>query len=156
MKISQIDLHHILDQTRDLWEYLCSSRIFITGGKGFLGCWLLENFLFANQPLDLKASASVLTRRTDSARQAFPHLMLDSAITLRAGDVRNFEFPKGEYSHIIHTATETDTQPGELSYGYDHKYTYSHIGYNLKPTDVQAAVGFAQMQKIEQFIKGAV
>lgn len=43
-------------------------------------------------------------------------------------------------------------QLGELPYGYDHKYTYSHIGYNLKATDMQAAVGLAQMQKISGFI----
>jgi CDP-6-deoxy-D-xylo-4-hexulose-3-dehydrase len=43
-------------------------------------------------------------------------------------------------------------QFGTLPYGYDHKYVYSHIGYNLKVTDMQAAVGCAQLQKIEQFI----
>lgn len=42
---------------------------------------------------------------------------------------------------------------GTLPYGYDHKYTYSHIGYNLKATDMQAAVGAAQMDKLEGFIK---
>jgi CDP-6-deoxy-D-xylo-4-hexulose-3-dehydrase len=44
-------------------------------------------------------------------------------------------------------------QLGELPYGYDHKYTYSHIGYNLKATDMQAAVGLAQMQKVRGFIE---
>lgn len=44
-------------------------------------------------------------------------------------------------------------QLGELPYGYDHKYTYSHIGYNLKATDMQAAVGLAQMQKVTGFIE---
>ncbi len=43
-------------------------------------------------------------------------------------------------------------QLGELPYGYDHKYTYSHIGYNLKLTDMQAAVGVAQLKKLPQFI----
>ncbi len=45
-----------------------------------------------------------------------------------------------------------DWQLGELPCGYDHKYTYSHIGYNLKLTDMQAAVGVAQMQKLPGFI----
>jgi CDP-6-deoxy-D-xylo-4-hexulose-3-dehydrase len=43
-------------------------------------------------------------------------------------------------------------EQGELPYGYDHKYTYSHIGYNLKVTDMQAAVGLAQLDKVEDFI----
>ena len=42
-------------------------------------------------------------------------------------------------------------QLGELPYGYDHKYIYSHIGYNLKLTDMQAAVGVAQLEKLESF-----
>lgn len=46
-----------------------------------------------------------------------------------------------------------DWQLGELPHGYDHKYIYSHIGYNLKATDMQAAVGVAQMQKLPAFIE---
>jgi len=41
---------------------------------------------------------------------------------------------------------------GQLPFGYDHKYIYSHIGYNLKLTDMQAAVGVAQLDKLEGFI----
>jgi CDP-6-deoxy-D-xylo-4-hexulose-3-dehydrase len=43
-------------------------------------------------------------------------------------------------------------QLGDLPHGYDHKYTYSHIGYNLKLTDMQAAVGCAQLEKLDGFI----
>lgn len=43
-------------------------------------------------------------------------------------------------------------QFGELPFGYDHKYVYSHIGYNLKVTDMQAAIGVAQLAKLEGFI----
>lgn len=46
-----------------------------------------------------------------------------------------------------------DWQLGELPCGYDHKYTYSHIGYNLKLTDMQAAVGLAQLKKLPGFIE---
>ena len=42
---------------------------------------------------------------------------------------------------------------GKLPYGYDHKYTYSHIGYNLKSTDIAAAIGIAQLEKLPEFIK---
>jgi CDP-6-deoxy-D-xylo-4-hexulose-3-dehydrase len=44
-------------------------------------------------------------------------------------------------------------QFGDLPYGYDHKYTYSHIGYNLKMTDMQAAIGVAQLKKLPSFIE---
>jgi CDP-6-deoxy-D-xylo-4-hexulose-3-dehydrase len=46
-----------------------------------------------------------------------------------------------------------DWKLGELPYGYDHKYTYSHVGYNLKLTDMQAAVGVAQLDKLPDFIR---
>jgi len=46
-----------------------------------------------------------------------------------------------------------DWQLGELPKGFDHKYTYSHLGYNLKATDMQAAVGVAQLDKLDGFIK---
>ena len=46
-----------------------------------------------------------------------------------------------------------DWQLGELPCGYDHKYTYSHIGYNLKATDMQAALGASQIEKLPQFIE---
>ena len=44
-------------------------------------------------------------------------------------------------------------QLGDLPFGYDHKYTYSHVGYNLKMTDMQAAVGVAQLDKLPVFIQ---
>lgn len=43
-------------------------------------------------------------------------------------------------------------QMGDLPHGYDHKYTYSHIGYNLKVSDMQAALGVSQLDKLDQFI----
>lgn len=46
-----------------------------------------------------------------------------------------------------------DKQYGELPLGYDHKYVYSHFGYNLKPTDMQAAIGVAQLDKLDMFTK---
>ena len=46
-----------------------------------------------------------------------------------------------------------DKQYGELPMGYDHKYVYSHFGYNLKATDMQASIGCAQLEKFPHFVK---
>ncbi len=46
-----------------------------------------------------------------------------------------------------------DGQYGELPTGYDHKYVYSHFGYNLKATDMQAAIGCAQLEKVPEFVE---
>ena len=46
-----------------------------------------------------------------------------------------------------------DGQYGTLPYGYDHKYVYSHVGYNLKITDIQAACGVAQLERLPEFVK---
>src|SRR5690606_5886995 len=43
-------------------------------------------------------------------------------------------------------------QLGDLPFGYDHKYTYSHLGYNLKITDMQAAIGVAQLDRLDEFV----
>ena len=45
-----------------------------------------------------------------------------------------------------------DWQLGDMPYGYDHKYTYSHLGYNMKATDMQAALGVSQLEKLDGFI----
>ena len=49
--------------------------------------------------------------------------------------------------------TRFNQQHGDLPFGYDHKYVYSHLGYNLKITDMQAACGLAQLDRLEHFIE---
>lgn len=104
------DLNHVLAHTEKLWEELRGSRIFITGGTGFFGCWLLESFSWANDKLDLNASAVVLTRNVESFREKAPHLASHPAIQFCPGDVRSFEFPAGQFSHVIHAATEASVK----------------------------------------------
>ena len=49
-----------------------------------------------------------------------------------------------------------EQQLGELPYGYDHKYIYSHLGYNLKPLDIQAAIGREQLKKFPNFVQARI
>ena len=104
------DLEHVLDHTRPLWEELRGGRIFITGGTGFFGCWLLESFAWANERLGLDASALVLTRDLEAFRKKAPALADHPAIRFHQGDIRSFEFPPGAFSHIIHAATESSAR----------------------------------------------
>jgi dTDP-glucose 4,6-dehydratase len=93
------DLDHVLAHTEGLWEQLRGRRIFITGGTGFFGRWLVESFLRANEKLDLNASAVVLTRKDRGS---------SSAVSFHRGDMRDFEFPSGQFYAIIHAATEQE------------------------------------------------
>lgn len=104
------DLDHVLAHTEGLWDELRGQRIFITGGTGFFGCWLLESFAWANDKFGLNATAVVLTRNVAAFRQKAPHLALHPAIRVHIGDVRTFEFPAGQFSHVIHAATEASAK----------------------------------------------
>jgi nucleoside-diphosphate-sugar epimerase len=96
--------------TISLWDEFKGQRIFITGGTGFFGCWLLESFAWANDQLRLNAQAVVLTRHPEAFEAKVPHLAGNHAIQLHVGDVRSFDFPDGKFSHIIHAATESSTK----------------------------------------------
>lgn len=107
------DLEQILSETRGLWDELRGQRLFITGGTGFFGTWLLESFAWANARLDLQSSAMVLTRNPDAFRRKAPHLASDSSIRFHVGDIRSFDFPEGTFSHVIHAATEASAKLNE-------------------------------------------
>ena len=111
--LDSADLAHILTHTEGLWEELRGQRIFITGGTGFFGCWLLESFAWANEKLKLDATATVLTRNADAFRKKVPHLAASPSVQIYPGDIRSFEFPKGHFSHIIHAATPASARLNE-------------------------------------------
>jgi len=102
------DLQHILAHTRDLWEELRDGRLFITGGTGFVGTWLLESFVDANQKLGLDAKVVVLSRSPDAFHKKAPHLTSLESVQFLQGDVREFEFPRETFSHVIHAAAEAE------------------------------------------------
>ena len=104
------DLNHILSHTQDLWQELEGQRVFITGGTGFFGCWLLESFVWAVDVLKVNATALVLTRNFEAFKKKAPHLASHPALSFLVGDVRSFDFPQGKFSHVIHAATEASVQ----------------------------------------------
>jgi dTDP-glucose 4,6-dehydratase len=103
------DLDEILAATRSLWPELRGRNIFITGATGFFGCWLLESFTWANRRFDLNARATILTRNPEKLQQRLPHLDRTN-IEIVAGDICDFRFPNGEFTHVIHAATESSAE----------------------------------------------
>jgi dTDP-glucose 4,6-dehydratase len=104
------DLDRIVENTHDLWSDLRSQRIFITGGTGFFGRWLLESLIWANDKYKLGVEVLVLTRNMKAFEKKASHLISHPAIQCHIGDVRSFAFPQGSFSHIIHAATEASAK----------------------------------------------
>ena len=113
------DLDHVLKHTAVLWEALRGRRLFISGGTGFFGIWLVESFLHANARLGLEAEALVLSRDPEVFLKRAPHLAGLPALGFVRGDMGSFPFPPGEFACVIHAAAEMghDTDPLEI---FDH------------------------------------
>jgi dTDP-glucose 4,6-dehydratase len=95
---------------------LRGGRIFVTGATGFFGIWLLESFAFANRSLDLGAKLVGLSRNPEAFYKKAPHLAQESSIALHRGDVRDFNFPQGSFTHVIHAGTTSSAPvpPSEM------------------------------------------
>src|SRR6185437_992358 len=106
------DLDHVLAHTSDIWDALRGQNILITGGTGFVGTWLVESFVWANERLQLDARAFLLTRNPDAFRAKAPQAANHSSIHFLMGDARSFTYPDGEFPFVIHAATEQGHAPG--------------------------------------------
>lgn len=104
------DLDDVVGRVGGLWEQLRGGRIFITGGTGFFGVWLLETFARANRQWALGARAVVLSRDPAAFAARIGPLAGDETIGFVQGDVKEFPFPPGRFSHVIHAATEASAR----------------------------------------------
>ncbi|MCP5249202.1 MAG: NAD-dependent epimerase/dehydratase family protein [Candidatus Accumulibacter sp.] len=111
--VPEADLRHILEHSEPLWNELRGQRLFITGGTGFFGLWLLEAMRAANERLGSRISATVLSRDPPAFSIRAPHLASQPGLTWLRGDVRHFASPQGQYDHIIHAAAESSTDLNE-------------------------------------------
>lgn len=107
------DLENIMHQTETIWPDLHTARIFITGGTGFIGCWLLETLKYANENLNLGMTVTILTRNAASFKKKAPHIASYSAFNFIEGNIGNFVFPEGNFSHVIHAATDASADLNE-------------------------------------------
>jgi dTDP-glucose 4,6-dehydratase len=103
----------------DIWPSLASARVFVTGGTGFFGYWLLEEFRQAQKNQGLATELVLLTRDPEAFARRHPSLAAIPGVSFCAGDVRRFASPPGEFTHVIHAATAASAQlnadhPGEM------------------------------------------
>jgi len=108
--LSPADLDQVLEFAKESLSQLRGQRLFITGGTGFIGSWLLETLAWANRRLELGTQVTVLTRDPDAFRRKAPYLAADPAVTLVPGDVRSYSYPEGTYAHVIHAAAEASAR----------------------------------------------
>jgi dTDP-glucose 4,6-dehydratase len=108
------DLDAIVERNSDDFGSMRGARLFVTGGTGFVGSWLLESFAWANRRLALGASAVVLARDPDAFGSKSPHLLSDAAISFRRGDLRGSDPLWGTFDTVIHAATAVPSGPFEL------------------------------------------
>ncbi len=87
-----------------LWDKLRGTHLFVTGGTGFVGRWLLDTLALAEERFNLDLQICVLTRHLNCFAAKAPLLVLHPAFRFIVGDVRDFDFPTGNYSHILHLA----------------------------------------------------
>jgi dTDP-glucose 4,6-dehydratase len=100
-----------LAHARDLiggsrWESLRGQRVFVTGGTGFIGRWLLCTLLDAEREFGLDCEVSVLSRDPAAFARAMPAIAASPHVRLVHGDVRSFSFPTGAFRAVIHAATD--------------------------------------------------
>ncbi|WP_461453537.1 NAD-dependent epimerase/dehydratase family protein [Mucilaginibacter sp.] len=112
----QEDLDHILLYTKPLWDVIKGKTIFVTGGTGFFGKWILQSFNYINNVLSLNNKLIVLTRNSELFLLKNPQFKAMNNVDFINGDVRNFDFPSDPIDYIIHAATEASvslniTQP---------------------------------------------
>jgi nucleoside-diphosphate-sugar epimerase len=102
----QKDLDDILLHTKSLWSDVSNKTIFITGGTGFFGKWLLHSFVHINNQLNLNNKLIVLTRNKRLFLEKNPFFKNLKDLDFIDGDVRDFVFPDEKIHYIIHAATE--------------------------------------------------
>ena len=110
-RLPQQDLDHILAHTSGLWEPLRGQSLFLTGATGFVGTWLLESLLWANDRLELGMTAVVLTRNPQRFLDEAPHLADHPSVRLLGGNVVDCALPHGTFPYVIHAATERQFEP---------------------------------------------
>lgn len=106
-KLPVEDLEHIYQNTQDIWDSFRGKSIFVTGGTGFFGKWLLESFIYVNEKLALNATITALSRNPEAFFTEYPFYKEHTkSVKFVKGDILNYDFNLDEkFQFIIHAAT---------------------------------------------------
>ena len=107
------ELDEAIERTAGTLTQLDGASIFLTGGTGFFGKWILALLTQARLRSSLNLQITVLSRSPERFARLSPDLAHLDFVRLFPGDVRSFVFPKGRYTHVIHAATDTTAAAGE-------------------------------------------
>jgi len=107
------DLEQVFEQVGALWEKFRDKRLFLTGGSGFFGSWLLETLLFAENRKHLGVEVWVLTRNLDRFRTKLPYLAGHPAVRLVEGMAEDFQYPGERMNFVIHSMVPDPGLPPE-------------------------------------------
>lgn len=92
------------------WIFFRKKRLFITGGSGFIGKWMLSALIEAENRLALECQIEILTRRPEDFFACMPQIACAKNVILHQGDVRTFKFPSGAFDIVVHAATDVVKQ----------------------------------------------
>jgi dTDP-glucose 4,6-dehydratase len=104
------DYDQVVADIGEHWRELADAHLFITGGTGFIGRWLLETLSLAETKLKLGVRATILTRNPKEFKKKIPDLYAQPFFTFISGDVRSFDFPKSSFTYLIHAATDASAE----------------------------------------------
>ncbi len=109
----QHDLDAVFNSLKSDWRDLSSARIFMTGGTGLIGRWMLEALTDAQRRLRLDVEVTVLTRDPHAFALKAPHLAGNPALRFIAGDILETELSGSPFTHVIHAATDASAELNE-------------------------------------------
>lgn len=105
------DLEAVFCQVGKEWERLRGKNVFLTGGSGFFGSWLLETLLFSQDRLGLGVKVWALSRDPKRFRERLPYLAGHSTVHSAGGGVEGFEFPREKMNFVIHSMVPDPRMP---------------------------------------------
>ncbi|MFA7230456.1 MAG: NAD(P)-dependent oxidoreductase [Victivallaceae bacterium] len=114
------DLIDTIQRLSSLQDKLRGKQIFLSGGTGFFGKWLLKSFVLFNRQYGLDATLTVLSRNSEKFLSEYPEFCGFKEIIFIDGDIRSFSLPTVYFDYVIHAATEASAkldreQPEEMT-----------------------------------------